>query len=155
MEINLTPYKERLKLQKNDGQVYVFDPIRKKYLVLQPEELVRQLLYHFMVDELKYPSSNIKFEFTIEVNTLRKRCDVLVYDKDYQPKLIIECKSPKIKLKQATFEQAATYNLKLQVDYLIITNGLEAHAAFIDFEKKDSQLLDYLPTWADLNGGKE
>jgi hypothetical protein len=149
LNIDFLQFQPFLSLSKVEEVTYVFDPIRKKKYVLTPEELLRQLVLMYLLDVKKYPSKRIRVEMGILVNGRRKRCDIIVFDQNLQPWLLIECKSPKIALSQSTFEQAAVYNMKLQVPFLAITNGMCTYACSIDYEGKDFGFLNDFP---EING---
>src|SRR5688572_30045246 len=102
----------------------IFDIIRKKYVLLTPEEWVRQNIIHYLLNEKKVPISLFAIEKILKVNQLVRRTDVLIY-KGLKPVLLAECKSPEIKITQAVFDQAARYNLSLDVKYFVLTNGME------------------------------
>jgi len=122
-KLNLTAY--TFKLKSNEKHTLIFDNLRKKYFVLTPEEWVRQHFVQFLIDEKKYPVSLIALEKQLTINNLKKRTDIVIYNKLGDPDIIVECKAPHIKITQATFDQIARYNLKLKANYLIVTNGLE------------------------------
>src|SRR5687768_5807472 len=103
-KLNLPPFDYKLK--KAEGKVWIFDVIRKKYLVLTPEEWVRQHFIHFITTELKYPKGLLKIEGGLTYNELHKRSDILVFDREAKPWMIIECKSPELKLSETTLQQA-------------------------------------------------
>lgn len=145
LNLDLSQFKPQLKMVQQKDQQKIFDPIRKKYLVFTPEELVRQLFILYLMEAKKYPKNKIAAEKAIQVNELNKRCDLIIYDQALKPLIIVECKSPKVKLNDSTFRQAAIYNLSLQVPFLIITNGLETYIAKIDFNQKDFCLIDDIP----------
>ena len=147
LDIDFLQYKDHLRLTETDGAWLVFDPIRRKNVVLTPEELLRQLVLTFLLVEMKYPPQRIRSEVGIEWNGMKKRCDLVVFDRAVQPWLLIECKSPKISLSQSTFEQAAMYNLHLRAPFLAITNGLETFCCALHFE---SQRFAYLPNFPDF-----
>ena len=147
LELDFLKYQSKLRITRSEENTFVFDPIRKKEVVMTPEELLRQLVLQFLIEEKKYPLNRIRSEYGIEVNGLKKRCDIVVFDKNLKPWLLIECKSPKVKLSLSTFEQAARYNLKLKAPYLAITNGLGTMCARLDFEKEG---FEYLPGFPDL-----
>lgn len=130
-----------LKLTRKEGQVFVWCIIRKKSLVLTPEEWVRQHLIHFLIQEKQIPIGLIAAEMAIEINQLSRRCDVVVFGKDGKPKLIVECKAPEINLTEKTFNQIAQYNAALNVDLLMVTNGLQHIVCQID---RENTLLNYL-----------
>lgn len=123
MKLNFPTYNFKVKTEENTN--YIFDSIRKKYVVLQPEEWVRQHLVQYLIHEKKYPASLISIEKGLEVNGLKKRFDVLAYSNNGQPRLLVECKSPDIEITQSTFEQIANYNMHFKVKQLLVTNGLQ------------------------------
>jgi len=127
--LNLPEVELRLRSLGESTQIY--DAFRKRWLVLTPEEWVRQHFLHFLINELHYPKNRIAIEFSILLNGMRKRADVLVFGAKMQPWMLIECKHAGISLSQAVFDQAARYNLKLQVPFLVITNGMDLMAAEI------------------------
>jgi len=115
------------KIKKVENRNYVFDIIRKKYILLTPEEWVRQHLVHYLIDAKQCPPSLLGIEKGIKVGALNKRVDVVVFDDKGKPLLLAECKSPDVTLTTATLQQAAVYNKTLGVEYLLITNGLSMH----------------------------
>jgi hypothetical protein len=138
-----------LKLAKKNGQVVVWDNLRKKYLVLTPEEWVRQHLVYYLEQEMAVPSSAIALEGGFRLNQKLQRTDVLVY-KNSQPVLLVECKAPQVKISQATFDQAARYNLIYQVDYLVLSNGLTTIFAKVNHAQKGYEFLEKAPHFAEL-----
>jgi hypothetical protein len=142
-ELNLPTYKFRLK-EEND-LVYVFDTIRKKFVVLTPEEWVRQNFIQFLVSEKKYPASLVSVEVGLKYNQLQKRADVLIYNKSGQPYLMIECKAPEVKISQETFHQIAAYNMSFKVSYLVVTNGMDHFCCKMDYENNSYQFLQMVP----------
>lgn len=147
LELDLLQFQPRLRLSKSGETAFVFDPIRRKEVVLTPEELLRQLMLLYLLEEKKYPAHRIRSEVGIEVNGLRRRCDLVVFDAEVKPWLLVECKSPKIALNQKTFEQAARYNMRLRAPFLIITNGLTTYCSALDFEEKKFEYLEALPEY--------
>jgi len=120
--LNLDP--APLKLSQKSGQVFVWDEIRKKHLVLTPEEWVRQHLIHYFMVDLKVPVAAFSLEGGFRLNGKLKRSDILIY-KNAKPCLLVECKAPQVRITQDTFDQASRYNLHYQLPYLSISNGLE------------------------------
>jgi len=116
-------------LKKENGKVLIFDGIRKKYIVLTPEEWVRQHFIHYLIIELKYPKSLFRIEGALTYNKLQKRSDILVFDRNGKAWMLIECKSPTIKLNQKAFNQVAVYNMTIGAKYIAVTNGM-AHFCF-------------------------
>lgn len=113
-----------MRLKKQNGQTFVFDFIRKKWLVLTPEEWVRQHALNYLVTEKKFSPSVISVEKELVLNDVKKRYDVVVYKSDLQPYLIIECKAPYVALDKPVIEQALRYNLVIKAELLMITNGI-------------------------------
>ena len=144
-KLNLPNYK--FKLKSSENKTLIFDNFRKKYFVLTPEEWVRQHFVQFLIDEKKYPVSLIAIEKQLTINNRKKRTDILVFNTDGNPDIIVECKAPQIKITQATFDQIARYNLKLKANYLIVTNGLEHFYCRMDFEKETYIFLKEIPTY--------
>ena len=128
-------------------QKYVFDRFRKKYVTLTPEEWVRQNLANYLSLQKKCPESLLALEVGLEVNTLKKRCDLLLYDRFGKPLLIAECKAPNVKINQEVFDQISIYNLTLKVPYLIVTNGLQHYFCKIDVDKKEFGFFDVIPEY--------
>ena len=122
-KLNLPTYSFNIKLIEQ--RKYIFDFIRKKFVLLTPEEWVRQNFLKYLVEEKKYPVSLIAVEKEFKLNKLSKRSDVIIYDKQGQPLLIVECKAASVKIDQKVFDQIARYNMTLKVDFLVITNGLD------------------------------
>ena len=116
-------------------------------MVLTPEEWVRQHFVHFLIDEKKYPISLIAIEKQLTVNNLKKRSDILVFNSDGHPEIIVECKAPSIKITQDTFDQIARYNLKLKANFLVVTNGLEHFYCKMDLENETYIFLKEIPTY--------
>ena len=145
-KLNFPSYKFRLKNSEN--KTLIFDEIRKKFVVLQPEEWVRQHCIKFLIEEKKYPKSLINVEKTLQINGLNKRYDLVIYNPDGTIFLIVECKSFKIKIDQDTFDQIARYNLTLRSQYLMITNGIDHYYCYIDFEDKSYRFLKEIPNFS-------
>ncbi len=116
-------------------------------MVFQPEEWVRQHCVQYLIHEKKYPQSLINVEKELKVNNLRKRYDIVVFNSDGSINLIVECKSPKIKIDQSTFDQIARYNLALKANYLMVTNGINHYYCQMDFEEKRYQFLKNIPDY--------
>jgi hypothetical protein len=141
--LNLPTYQFKLKQKGLNTQI--FDAIRKKYVVLTPEEWVRQNFLQFLIQDKKFPSSLIAVEIALKYNQLQKRADVLVYDKTGSPYLMVECKAPEVKITQDAFDQIARYNMKFKVKYLVITNGLNHFCCQMDYTTNNYQYLENIP----------
>jgi hypothetical protein len=135
------------RFKNSENKPYVFDEIRKKFVVLQPEEWVRQHCVHYLINEKKYPKSLINVEKEIKINKLKKRYDIVVFNTDGSIHLIVECKAPKITIDQNTFDQIARYNLALNATYLMVTNGLNHYYCSIDFDEERYQFLKDIPCY--------
>ena len=129
--------KDQIKILKREGLNEIFDPIRKRWLTLTPEEWVRQNILQYLLIIKNYPASLIAIEKEIKLGELRKRCDIVVYNRQTQPWMIIECKEMNVNLSEKTIEQILRYHITLQAQYLIITNGKYCFG----FEKKSGQFF--------------
>ena len=145
VKLNLPKYAYKVKNREN--KLYIFDNIRKKYVVLTPEEWVRQHFVNYLITDKNYPKSIIAIEKQLKFNDLVKRTDILVFDKQGLPDIIVECKSPGIKISQETFDQIATYNLKLDANILIVTNGLQHYCCRLDHQNKRYIFLEEIPSY--------
>ncbi len=141
-QLNLPFY--NITLKEENGKHFIFDDIRKKYLSLTPEEWVRQNFIKYLISEKNVPASLVVIEKGLKLNELSKRADVLIY-KDSSPIVLIECKAPKVKINQDTFDQISRYNLTFKVPYLIVTNGLNHYCCKVDFEKNNYTFLEEIP----------
>ena len=137
------------KIETRDGRDHIFDIVRKKFVTLTTEEWVRQHILHFLVEDMSFSKSLIAVEKEIQLNDLRKRFDVVVFNNSGEPKMIVECKSSDEKLDEKVFEQIARYNLKLRVDYLWVTNGTFNYCCRL---KNGLELLDHIPDPEEMNG---
>ena len=144
-KLNFPSYNFRFKNSEN--KVSIFDSIRKKFILLTPEEWVRQHVVEFLLVEKKYPKSLINVEKIVKVNGMNKRYDAVVFNPDGSIFLLIECKAPEIKIDQKTFDQIARYNLSLNAQYLMVTNGLNHYFCQMDFENEKYTFLKELPKY--------
>jgi hypothetical protein len=139
-ELNLPEYSFRITTQK--GKQMIFDPLRRKYVRLTPEEWVRQNFINYLVHEGNYPPGLIGVEVPFIFNKLKRRADLLVHNRSGEPVMIVECKSPDVRLDDEVFDQIATYNLQFKVPYLVVTNGMTHYACrFNSAENKFNDLL--------------
>lgn len=146
-KLNLPQYE--IKVKQENGKQMIFDSVRKKYLVLTPEEWVRQNFIQFLIQEKNYPAGLIQIEKGLKLNELQKRADALVY-KNVSPLVLIEFKAPNIEIKQEVFEQIARYNSHFKVPYLIVSNGLNHYCAKIDFKENSFGFLKDIPEYNSL-----
>lgn len=132
------------KCKKKQDQFYIYDEIRKRFYLLTPEEWVRQHILHHLIYEKKIPKINLVVEQIVEINGMKKRLDIAVL-KNNKPLLLVECKAPEIPISQNTFDQIMRYNLILDAEYLMLSNGLNHVYAQLDKENKRYQFLtDFL-----------
>lgn len=141
--LNFPSYSFRFKNSENITAI--FDEIRKKFVVLTPEEWVRQHVVLYLITEMKYPKSWINVEKVIKINGLTKRYDVVVFKPDGSIFLLVECKAPQVPISQETFNQIARYNLTLNAQYLMVTNGINHYFCVMDFQNEKYQFLQNLP----------
>lgn len=144
-KLNLPEYEFRIK-KENDKQL-IFDSIRKKFVVLTPEEWVRQNFVEFLKQERKFPASLMAIEKQVIVNGKQRRFDLLIYNRKGQPQLIAEFKSPEVKITQDTFDQVVRYNMVLQVENVIVSNGLQHFACVMDYKKNSYSFLTDIPAF--------
>lgn len=144
--LNFPAYNFRFKNNKN--KVQIFDVIRKKFVVLQPEEWVRQHVVNYLVEEKKYPKSHINVEKQLKINNLTKRYDIVVFNSDGSIHILVECKAPEIKISQSAFDQIARYNMQLQANYLMVTNGLEHYYCKMNLQEEKYTFLRQIPDFS-------
>lgn len=125
------------RMKKEEGREFIFDQLRKKWILLTPEEWVRQNFVQYLLQVKKIPAALIAIEKEIQLGELRKRFDILVYSKDHQPWLMVECKSMEVKLDNTVLEQLLRYNVSVPVSYLVVTNGTDCFA----WQRKEGTLL--------------
>ena len=142
-KLNLPIYS--IKLKKDRNKTLVFDPIRKKYIVLTPEEWVRQNFIQFLIEEKNYPASLMAIEMGIDLLNTKKRCDIVLYNTKGLPHMIVECKAPSIKISQDTFDQIARYNMTLKTNLLVVTNGLHHFVCMMDYQNQRYHFLKEIP----------
>lgn len=147
-KLNFPSYTFRLK--KSGNRTLIFDQLRRKYVSLFPEELVRQNMVKFLIRERNFPSSLMANEVEIVFGEMRRRCDTVVYDSSLRPILIIEYKAPTVEITRQTFDQIAVYNTKLNVRFLLISNGLTHCFCVVDQEKNQLSFLRDIPRYEDL-----
>jgi hypothetical protein len=133
------------RFKNSENKVAIFDEIRKKFIILTPEEWVRQHVVQYLLQDKKYPKSYINVEKLIKINNLSKRYDIIVYQPNGEIYLLIECKAPEVTITQQTFDQIARYNLVLNAKYLMVSNGLNHYFCQMDFENEKYVFLKELP----------
>jgi len=148
-KLNLPAYDFNIK--QEDGRKTIYDPFRKKHVLLTPEEWVRQSFARYLTEEKGYPASLMMTEFTLHLNKMVKRCDLVVHKPAGTPVVLIECKAPGISIKGDTFDQVSRYNLVFRVKYLFVTNGLQHFGCRIDFNSRSVEFLRDIPVYGDLD----
>jgi hypothetical protein len=138
------------RIKKENGKEFIFDTLRKKWLVLTPEEWVRQNFVQYLIRAKNYPSSLIAIEKEIQLGELKKRFDILVYGNNHQPWMMIECKAGEVKLEESVLQQALRYNISIPVQYIVITNGKETFAWIKEIKKLT--LINELPLFENNQG---
>ena len=146
--LNLPQYE--IKIGEKDGKRTIFDFLRRKYVALTPEEWVRQHFTHYLVEHKGYPKGLMGNEVELHIGEKRLRCDTVLYNKEGQPRMIIEYKAPTIQIQQKTFDQISAYNLLLHVDYLIVSNGLQHYCCKMDYENQKYLFLQDIPDYENL-----
>lgn len=140
--------KYRFRVKSSENSLHIFDLIRKKFVLLQPEEWVRQHALHFLIFTKNYPQSIINVEKQLTVNNLKKRYDIVVFKPDGHIDILVECKAPEVKIDQTTFDQIAQYNLSLKANYLMVTNGMEHYYCKMDLEQEKYLFLKEIPDFS-------
>lgn len=147
-KLNLPEHKFRLK--KEEDKSYIFDDFRKKYVVLTPEEWVRQNFLMHLVNDLGFPKSLISVEAGLKLFKTKKRTDAVVYNKQGSPLLIVECKAPEVSIDEKVFDQIVRYNMALHVNYLVVTNGLNHYCCQLDYENNTYNFLKTIPNYVHI-----
>jgi type I site-specific restriction endonuclease len=148
LQLNLPEYNFRIK--KQDNKLLIFDSQRKRYVSLTPEEWVRQHYVRFLIETKGYPAALLAIEKQLDMNGMKKRCDAILYDKDANPVLIVELKAPNVPISQATFDQVAVYNAKLQVNLFMISNGIEHFCCKVNPETARYEYFPEIPHYNQL-----
>ena len=141
--LNLPPYP--FKISDDNGTLTLFDEIRKKTIIITPEEWVRQHFVQYLIKQKNYPRSLIKLEGGLKLNTLQKRTDIVVFNPSGQRILMVECKAPSVTIDQKTFDQIARYNMVHKVSLLAVSNGLQHYYCTSDHEKCTYRFIEELP----------
>ncbi|QQR86972.1 MAG: type I restriction enzyme HsdR N-terminal domain-containing protein [Flavobacteriales bacterium] len=139
-----------LKLRSHGTGEEVFDPCRKLWVALTPEENVRQHFLNYLVHERQCPLGLVRTEHEIKLNGMSKRADIVVHDEHGQPLALVECKAPEVRIDQAAFDQAVRYNLVFKVHWLILTNGLKHYCYHLDPGTGEVKNRSLIPTWTDM-----
>lgn len=138
------------KVAEKDGKRMIFDPVRQKYVALTPEEWVRQHFVNYLITLKKFPKELLANEVLVKLNGTSKRCDTVVYNRFWEPLVIVEYKAPHINITNAVFDQIARYNMVLHVQYLIVSNGLNHYCCRIDYDRQSYVFLERIPDYQQL-----
>lgn len=148
LQLNLPEFNFRI--NKENHKLLIFDNQRKRYVALTPEEWVRQNFVRFLVETRGYPAAYLAIEKQLNYNGMKKRCDAILYNNEAKPVLIIEFKAPNVKISQETFDQVAVYNAKLNVDYFMISNGLEHYCCKVNTQNARYDFFPLIPDYKTL-----
>jgi len=148
LKLNLPEY--TFNIIKSDNKLKIFDGIRKQYVVLTPEEWVRQNFIQYLISEKKVPPSHIKIESQLKLNQLVKRTDTIVYDKNIKPSVLIEFKAPDVEINLSVFEQINMYNHVLKIKYLVVSNGLSHFYCINNYSENTCSVIKDLPVYENL-----
>ena len=147
-ELNLPRYE--ISVKRNGERLTIFDFLRRRHVALTPEEWVRQHFVHFLVEHKGYPKGLLANEVELSVGEKNLRCDSILYDPSLKPRMIVEYKAPSVVVTQKVFQQIATYNLLLHVDYLVVSNGLTHYCVKMDYYNQKYLFLDDIPDYKNL-----
>jgi hypothetical protein len=148
-QLNFPPFDFKLRSLNNRQEI--FDPVRHKFVTLTPEEWVRQHLISYLVQVKGYPISIIGVEKQLMLNKMPKRFDLVIFKRNGTPLLLAECKAPGVEITEKAFDQAARYNMLLQADYFLISNGLGHYPCRIDYKNKQYIFIEDVPHFSELS----
>lgn len=146
--LNLPP--APLRVRHKGGKAEVFDPLRKRFVALTPEEWVRQHFTAYLISQMHYPSGLLANEMSITFGTMSRRCDTVLFGTDRQPRMIIEYKAPHVELTQKVFEQITRYNMVLHTPWLIVSNGMRHICCSVDYDNNKVTFIDHIPDYSEL-----
>ena len=147
-ELNLPRYE--ISVKRNGERLTIFDFLRRRHVALTPEEWVRQHFVHFLVEHKGYPKGLLANEVELSVGEKNLRCDSILYDPSLKPRMIVEYKAPSVVVTQKVFQQIATYNLLLHVDYLVVSNGLTHYCVKMDYDNQKYLFLEDIPEYKNI-----
>jgi hypothetical protein len=148
--LNLPPYP--FKISDDNGQLTLFDEIRKKHIIITPEEWVRQHFVQYLINQKKYPKTLIKLEGGLRLHGMAKRSDIVIFNLAGDKILMVECKAPSVAIDQKVFDQIARYNMTHKIGLLAVSNGLQHYYCSIDFEQRAYKFIEELPAYNEFNG---
>lgn len=147
-KLNLPNYS--FKIKSEHQRKVIFDGIRRKYVKLTPEEWVRQNFVQYLIQEKKCPQGLVAIEMSMNINRLARRSDVVVFNRQGKPQMIVECKASHIKITQDVFDQIARYNMKLRVEYLVVTNGVKHYCCKMNYQDQNYAFIQDIPNYGEL-----
>ncbi len=147
-ELNLPQYS--FKIKGKEGNELILDPLRKKYVRLTPEEWVRQNFISYLINAGNYPPGLIGVEVLFKLNSLKRRVDILVHNRQGKPVMIVECKAPEVKIDDKVFEQIVTYNMGFRLPYIVVTNGMLHYACRVYPDEKRYEFMNFIPLYEDI-----
>lgn len=139
-----------LRIHEDGDITKIYDPLREKWVVLTPEEWVRQHFTSWLRGEYGYPATLMANEIGIEINGTRKRCDTVIFNREGDPFIIVEYKAPEVEITQAVFDQIVRYNMSLRASYLIVSNGLQHYCCRIDYRDNSYHFIPRIPEYEDV-----
>jgi hypothetical protein len=148
LPLNLPPYP--FKITEQNGQLTLFDIIRKRNIIITPEEWVRQHFVQFLINQKHYPKALIKLEGGHKLLGMAKRTDIVVFNAAGEKILLVECKAPSVTIDQKTFDQVARYNMVHRVNLLAVSNGIQHYFCRIDFEQNNYKFIEELPDYREI-----
>ena len=144
-DLNLPKYD--FKVKSFEGKKQIFDSVRKQFVTLTPEEWVRQHFIQFLHQEKGFPLSLMGVEFPLQYNSMNKRADIICFQKEGKPMMLVECKSANVSISQKVFDQIARYNFDLRVQYLVVTNGLQHFCCEMNYKENSYRFLREIPVF--------
>lgn len=142
-----------LRIEKdNEGNLFVYDKLRKRMVALTPEEYVRQTFVEWLINERGYPASHMANEVKLDINGMAKRSDTVIFGYDGVPLIVIEYKAPNVQITQETFDQIVRYNMSLKARYLIVSNGINSYCCVIDYQRNTFNFIRTIPTYREAIG---
>jgi len=146
--LNLPTYSFSVKSE--EGRSWIFDPVRRKYVLLTPEEWVRQNFLQYLVQEKDFPASLMAVEKEFTFNRMKKRTDILVHNRQGEPVFLVECKAPAVPVTREVFDQIGLYNLNYNVPWLVVTNGMKHYCCRFEKDEGKYRFTDRIPAWSEV-----
>lgn len=146
--LNLPTYSFSVKSEQ--GRSYIFDAFRRKYVLLTPEEWVRQHFLQYLVREKGFPASLISVEKEFRFNRMKKRTDILAHNRQGEPLFMVECKAPSVPVSREVFDQIGLYNLAYRVPWLVVTNGMKHYCCRFDEKEGKYRFTERIPDWHEV-----